>query len=310
MKKIYLSLILLLSCTTIWASTLPTIKIVVPFPVGGPVDVVARAVQQSLITELNASVVIENRPGAGATVGTIHALNNTTEPVLLVHATPAVLSTFRNPQPYSEKQLIPLVYLGSTPFILVASKKSGITDLQSLRNFGSKNIMFGTAGTASSSHMAMENFKLSTNLNMTPVPYKGAPPIVTDLIGGHIDLSFLFAIPVTLSHIQNKDFVPLAVNAKSRLPALKNVPTFEESGIKLLPNLTWITMFKAGVWQENQLQQVQTAMVRVMSDPKLSEPYRRLGLVWDRNELVPAANWVEQQRQSFAPLVKNINLQE
>jgi tripartite-type tricarboxylate transporter receptor subunit TctC len=170
--------------------------------------------------------------------------------------------------------------------------------------------MFGTAGTASSSHMAMENFKLATNLNMSSVPYKGAPPIVTDLIGGHIDMSFLFATPTTLAHIQNKDFVPLAVNAKSRLPALKNVPTFEESGIKLLPNLTWMALFKAGVWQDNQLQQVQAAMVRVMSDSKLSEPYRQLGLVWTRDETVPGPNWIEQQRQSFAPLVKNINLQE
>lgn len=308
MKKICLFLTSLLACSALWANNLPAIKIIVPYPVGGPGDTLGRIVQQSLIKELNVAVVVENRPGGGATIGTVHALNNTKDPTLILHNTSIVFSTFKNPQPYSEKQLIPVTYLGRVPWILVAKNKFDVYNLSTLRNYN-KPIMFGTAGIATAGHMAMENLNMTLKRDLVMVPYKGNAPIVTDLIGGHVDMSFLMATVANLAHIQNKDFVAIAVDSNSRLPVLKNVPTFEETGIKLQSNLNWFALFRGGVWQENQLQQVQTAMVRIMSDPKLSQPYRDFGLIWNQSETLPSANFVEKERQSLAPMVKKIPLE-
>jgi tripartite-type tricarboxylate transporter receptor subunit TctC len=306
MKKIFLTL--LLACSSVWANDTSKIKIVVPYASGGPVGSLAHIVQKSLASELGTTVIIDYRPGAAGSIGTAHALNNSQEPTLVLNTSAAVLNTFKNPQPYSENQLIPLVYLGRIPLVLIGSKKFNVHSLKDLQNFNQRPIMYGTAGMGSAVHLATEKLNLEFNKNMVHVPYKGTSPYLIDTIAGNIDMSFVFASSAVLAHIQNKDVVPIAVEHHSRLSELKSVPTFKESGIDNVGNFSWFALFVAGRWDPQQLRHVQNTLRRIMTSPELSTPYRDFGLVWDSRDVIPTADFVAKERRSVSKLIGKVHL--
>jgi tripartite-type tricarboxylate transporter receptor subunit TctC len=305
-KKIFL--ILMLVGSTAWGQTKPTIKIVVPYSTGGPVDALARIVQSSLARELDTPVILDYRPGAAGSIGTVQALNNMSEPVLILNGTSAVLNTFKNPQPYSEKQLIPVIYLGRVPLILIGSNKFNVQNIQELQKFKHRPIMYGTAGIGSGVHLSMEKLNQILNLDTVHIPYKGTAPYLVDTIAGHIDMSFVFASPAIVSHIQRKDVIAIAVENHIRLPELKTVPTFKESNIDNVGNFSWFMLFQGGHWDKDHLHRVQLAMQRILSDRQLSEPYKNFGLVWDSKDIIPSKYFIERERNEIASLIKHITL--
>lgn len=225
---------------TALAQTYPAkpVTLVVPFPAGGPTDASARIIGKALGTQLRQSVVIENRPGAGGTVGSLYVAKAAPDGYTLLWGGASTLAVA--PALFSKLAYDPLTsfahisFVSRSPHLLVA--RTGLPT-RNLREFvaaakakpGSFN--YGSAGNGSATHLTGELFKSTVGVNLVHVPYKGGGPALNDLLGGQIDLVF-DAIPTLLPHIKAGKLVAYAITGKKRDPLLADVPTVaEELGV-------------------------------------------------------------------------------
>lgn len=306
MKKILLAL--LFCCSTVLANEEHKIRIVVPFASGGPASTLAHILQKSLSEELKTPVVIEYKPGASGAIGTAYGISyRGSDTVLILNTAASILNTFKNPQPYSEQQLVPVAYLGKIPLILVRGRKFELTTVQQLKtNDINRPIMYGTAGMGSAVHLATEKLNLHLNRSMVHVPYSGTAPYLIDTISGRLDMSFVFASSSIQAHIKNGELYAIAVENHTRLEALPEVPTFQESGIPDVGNFSWFVVFGGGGSQN--FAPVQQAIRRILTNSQTSQPYKDFGLTWNAKEIIPPLDFVEQQRKSVAGLIKKVVL--
>ena len=227
----------------VWPSR--PVRVVVPFPPGGPNDIIARLYAPPLSALLGQPVVIENRAGAGGLVGTDAVAKSAPDGYTLVitNGGSLVISPHVSSNvPYRVPQDFTLVSVVTTvPEALVGNPNLGVRTLPELvalvkRQPGKLNI--GTAGAAGLSHLAAELFKVHTGADVVVVPYRGAAPAVTDLVAGQIQL--LFAdLPVLMPHIRGGTLTALAMAARSRSPALPDLPTTAEFGYPELLAENW-----------------------------------------------------------------------
>ena len=227
-------------------STFPTrpVHIYVPYPPGGAVDIVARTLGDELAKRWGQSVVIENRPGAGGVVAE-EALAQAPPDgyTLIVVATGHALNSyFFDKLPYDPfKDFTPISLIGSSPNMLMVRADSAyksVGDVIAEARAKPGQLSFGHAGNGTSPHLAGELFKYMAKIDITAVPYKGGAPALTDLIGGHIPLTFN-NIPEAMGQLQAGAVRALGVTTAVRSPVLRNVPTIAEAG---LPG------YDTGVW--------------------------------------------------------------
>jgi len=220
------------------AQSYPTkpIKMIVPFPPGGPIDSIGRLIGQHMTAELWQNIVIEARPGAGGTIGANAVANAPADGYTLLMGSTTTLSI--SPHLYKNigydpvKGLVPVATVSLGAMVLVVSPKVPVKTLREFIAYAKANpgkLNFG-AGTASPPHLAGALFKAKTGVNLVYVPYRGAAPAVTDLLGGQIQF-MIDAIGTLKPHIEAGKFIPLAVTSAARNPALPNVPTMIEAGV-------------------------------------------------------------------------------
>ena len=211
------------------------VKLVVPFAPGGATDILARTIGARLAERLGQPVVIENKPGAGTTIGNAAVAQAAPDGYTLLFApTPFVISQVMYPKlPYdADKAFTPVTLLAVSPFILVAHPDVGarsVAELVAMAKAKPGSLTFASAGNGTVPHLAGELFKLRTGVDMTHVPYKGGGPAITDLIGGQTQLMFATPIEV-MQQVQAGRLKVLATTAPRRLPTLPEVPTIQESG--------------------------------------------------------------------------------
>jgi len=215
-----------------------SLKWIVPFPPGGPTDSLSRPVAQKLSEILGQSVVVENVPGAGASIGTDRIAKSAPDGYTIGLATTGTHAI--NPHLYGRKipydalrDFTPLTLAVGYVNVLVADPKLPFNSVADLVTFAKGNpgkVNFGSAGNGSSNHLSGELLKSITRAPMQHVPYKGSAPALTDVIAGN--LTFMFDIPVTSApHIQSGRVKALAVTSLKRSPFLPQVPTMDESGV-------------------------------------------------------------------------------
>lgn len=224
------------------------IRTIVPYPPGGPNDIIARLYAPELTAALRQTVLVENRAGGSGVVGTDTALKSPADGYTLgiVDGGSLVIVPHTQPtMPYKVPDDVAMIsVVARVPEALVAHPGLGVRTLPELldaakRQPGRFNI--GTAGAAGISHLAAHLFKAQTGAEVEVVPYRGAAPAVTDLVAGQIQL--LFAdLPVILPHIRAGALVPLALAARARSPALPDLPTTAESGFPKLLAENWYCM--------------------------------------------------------------------
>jgi tripartite-type tricarboxylate transporter receptor subunit TctC len=220
------------------------VHLYVPFAPGGAVDIVARTLGDELSGRWKQSVVVENRPGAGGVVASEAAAKAAPDGyTLIIVATGHAL----NPHLYAKlpydlfSDFTPITLIGTSPnmaLVRADSPLKTIGDLISTAREHPGQISYGHAGNGTSPHLAGELLKSMAKIDITPIPYKGGAPALTDLIGGHIPMTFN-NIPESIAHIMAGTIRPLGVTTAKRSPVLPNVPTIAESG---LPG------FDTGVW--------------------------------------------------------------
>jgi len=225
------------------------IRLIVPFPPGGGTDAVSRLVAQELSKQTGWTVVVENKAGAGGMIGLQEAAKARNEGYDMVMGqvdnmviAPAVQRTgIVDPV----KDLTPVIQVASSPFLFMAatgSKYNTLGDWVSEAKANPGKLTYGTAGYGTFTHLAVELLQNAGNFKAVQVPYKGASPAITDLLGGHIPMAAL-SIASGMPHIQGGKVKGLAVTSAARSPALPDVPTVAESGFPGFEANGWLAIF-------------------------------------------------------------------
>jgi tripartite-type tricarboxylate transporter receptor subunit TctC len=215
------------------------LRFVVPYPPGGPTDLMARALQPELQTRLGATVVIENKSGAGGNVGSAEVARHAPadgHTLLLAASGPmAVNPSLYKSMPFDPlKDLAPVIQISAFPLVLEVNPSTGIKDVKGLVAALKKpdnRLAFASAGNGTPQHLAGEIFNTQVGSKMPHIPYKGAGPALNDLLGGQVTVMF-DVLGSSLPHIQAGKLVPLAVTSARRSPQLPQVPTLQEAGIE------------------------------------------------------------------------------
>lgn len=248
------------------------ITIVVPFTAGGTTDSMGRSIGKALAADLGAAVVVVNRPGGGSTIGVNSVAK--AEPdgytFLVTTVSLAINAGLRSDLPYDTlKDLVPVSQVASLPLVLavgptVQARSLGELVAQAKREPGKLNYASGGVGT--SPHLAGEMLKVMAGIDMVHVPYKGNAPIITDMIGGHVDMTFGL-VPSVLPSIQAGKMRPLAVTTQQRLDSLPDIPTIAESGYPGYEVSSWQGVFAPAGTPAEILDKVSRSVARMVAEP-------------------------------------------
>jgi tripartite-type tricarboxylate transporter receptor subunit TctC len=265
------------------AETYPArpIRLIAPFPAGGPVDVMARLIAQQLSARLG-QVIVENRPGAGATLGAKSVA--TAEPdgytLLLGSSGSLGIGPILYPSAGydSVKSFAPVALVSDVPYVMVAAVNSSFRTVPELLAFARGNpgrLNFGVPNGALP-HMLAVMFRQLTGADITIVPYKGAATVITDLIGGQIDLGFE-TTSVMFSHLHEGKVRGLAVINAQRLPQLPEVPTMAESGVPDLTGSSWTGILAPAGTPPDIVARLREAVVGSLKSGEMIERLATLG---------------------------------
>jgi len=234
-----MTLLVALVAVTAQAQTYPSrpLRLVVPFPPGGSTDILARALSQKLGEGLAQPVVIDNRGGAGGTIGSEAAAKAAPDgyTIMMGHlGTLAVNVAIYKKLPYDPvKSFAPVALMAMVPSVLVVNPSLPVTSAAELIAYAKANpgkLAYGSGGSGSTSHLTTEYFKLATGTDILHVPYKGVGPMLTDLLSGQLSMG-LSGAPAVMPHVTSGRLRALAVSSLTRLPSLPKIPTLDESGV-------------------------------------------------------------------------------
>ena len=247
----------LLLAATAWAAPIAAaqdfpfkpIRLVVPFPAGGPTDIVARPLAQFLGDALKQQVIVDNRGGAGGSIGAELVAKSTADGYTLLMATVgthAINASLYKKLAYDPvKDFTPIALVAAAPVALVAHPSlqvNSVAELIARAKAQPGSIGFGTAGNGTPGHLTGEMFKTASGADLKHVPYKGSAPAITDLIGGQIPLMF-DPLQSVLPHVQAGKLKLLAVSSAARSAAAPDAPTFAEAGLKDFEATAWWGVF-------------------------------------------------------------------
>jgi tripartite-type tricarboxylate transporter receptor subunit TctC len=220
------------------------ITVVVPFPAGGTMDNLTRMVSQKLSTNVGQSVIVENKPGAGTTIGTEYVSRAKGDGYTLG----MVANSFAiNPSLYDNLKyktiddFTPIAMLALTPHVLVAKNTlpaSTVAEVVAMAKKTPGRLTFASFGNGTSPHIAIEMFKSIAGVDVAHVPYKGQAPALNDLLGGHVDFMFT-NLPDVLPHIQTGKLRAIAIVNPTRANVAPNIPTFKEAGYPTFESNSW-----------------------------------------------------------------------
>ena len=262
-----------------------TVTIVVPFTAGGSNDVLARTVGQKLSEYWKQPVIVENRPGAGGNLGTKLAAKAAPDGyTLLVVANNFVTNPFLYPDGRAGydpvKEFVPITQLGRVPFVLVVNPNvaaKSTQELVALAKAQPGKLSYGSAGVGTPHHLTGELFKSMAGIDMVHVPYRGAQPVVADLLGGQIQVLFGVANSV-LPHIKTGALRPLAVGGEQPLSYLPNVPTVASAGFKDFRSEVWIGLVAPTGIPANIAAKIEESVGRALRDPAVKASLEAQGL--------------------------------
>ncbi|SPA56618.1 tripartite tricarboxylate transporter substrate binding protein [Cupriavidus taiwanensis] len=258
------------------------VRMVLPYPAGGPTDLLARVVAVKMGESLGQGVVVDNKPGASGMIGAEAVARAAADGyTILANASLHVINPSIQPKMRYDafKDFVPITQLADVPLVLVVNNASPVKTVQDLiayarREAGALN--FGSAGNASAQHLAGESFKLAARVPMQHVPYKGSAPALTDLMGGQIQLMF-DSMPSAMPFIKSGKLRAIAVTTPRRASALPDIPTVAESGLPGFDISTWYGLWAPRGTPAAVIEKLATHAAAALKRPDVRQQYADMG---------------------------------
>jgi tripartite-type tricarboxylate transporter receptor subunit TctC len=260
------------------------VRVITPYAAGGGIDVLTRVVTKGMSEAWGHPVVVDNRPGAGATIGTDAAAKAAPDGyTLLVGANPLAISPVVYPNlPYdAQRDFTPIILFATAPEVLTINPALGVatvTELVERFGTGKRQLNFGSAGSGTLAHLAAEGFNRRAKLGAVHVPYKGSNPALIDLIANHIDLVFDSPTAV-LPHVEAGKLRALAIASAERSAILPNLPTLAEAGYAGLDFRIWVGLVAPVKTPPALIARVQAAAAEALRNPEVRKSLAAEG--WD-----------------------------
>ena len=290
-----------------------TITLVVPFPPGGTTDVLARSIAQKMGESWGQSVIVDNRPGAGATIGAAQVAKAPADGYTLlmgaVHHTIATSIYAKLPYDF-QKDLAPVTIVAMVPNILSVNPGVPAKNVKELVAYGKANpgkLSYGSNGQGTAQHLIGEQFSALTGVEMLHVPYKGSGPLTSDLIAGQVSMSFDTITPV-LPQIKAGKLRPLAVTTAARSPALPEVPTLAESGLAGFDQGTWFGVLAPAATPKEIVGKLNAEIVRILNLPDIQKRFAEIGAQPVGNTPAQMAATIKSDTEKYAVLAKKANV--
>ena len=311
MKRLLLAIALL---APFWAAAQPypskPIHFVVPYPPGGPLDTVARLVGQKVSESVKEPLIVENKPGAGGNIGADLVAKAAPDGYTLLMgavATHAINPTLYASIPYdARKDFIPVTQIASTPNVLVVNPSLPVHDVHEFIAYAKAHpgeLNFGSGSTGSAGHLAGELFKSMAGVDMTHVPYKGAAPAMTDLIGGRLQLMF-DNLASSLVQIKAGKVRALAVTTAKRTELAPDLPSIAESGLPGFDINTWFGLFVPAGTPPAVVRRLHDEFAKALAAPDVREKMLALGAEPVGSTPEQFAAYIGSEAAKYAKLVK------
>lgn len=259
------------------------VRLVVPFAPGASSDIIARLLGQKLAEAWGQQFIVDNRPGAGGAVGaeTVARAAADGYTLLIENPGPGLNNVLLRRKPtYTFSDFSPVIYIGSAPLIAVANPKFPPNDMKELVAYARANpgkVSWGSSGTGSNPHSALETLKAVAAVNIIHVPYKGTAPALTDAVAGQIDGLFTTTISAD-AFIRSGRAKVLGVAGPRRQAVLPGVPTFAEQGITGADNLLWIGLVTTAKVPRPIVEKLNRELNRILRTPEVKQRFDQLGM--------------------------------
>jgi tripartite-type tricarboxylate transporter receptor subunit TctC len=257
------------------AQSYPTrpIRIVVPFGPGGFTDVAARILQKELAPAIGQPIVIENKPGAGSTIGTTDVARSAPDgySLVMISTTHVISPHLYKQMPYDPiKDFTPVMKLAEGPYVLVVHPSlpvKNVADLIALAKAKPNSIDYASSGNGSAQHLVGALFVTMAGAPLSHVPYKGSSQAMNDVLGGIVKVSFV-GVPNALANLQAGKIKALAVTTKKRYAELPDVPTLDEAGVKGYDATVWLGLLAPPGTPRDIVDKLNTSITKILSTPE------------------------------------------
>ena len=289
------------------------IRIVVTFAAGGASDIVARVVGEQLGKKLGQAVIVDNRPGAGGSVGGTNVVQSPADgyTLMLSNSTPVSIGPFAlEKQPYDPlADLTHIASIGSAPCVVMSNPSTGINTIVDLENAARKSgqMQFGSGGPASIGHIYGELMVRNMGIKMTHVPYRGGAPMTTDLISGVIPIG-IDVVTAFVPYFKSGQIRPLAVTSAQRSPLVPDVPTVLEFGYRKLVLDNFFGLSGPAKMPADLVATLNKACNDVLAQPEIKKRLLDLGVTTSPGSPSDFNAFVRDQVNALSPLVKSIRV--
>ena len=308
---------LLLACTASIAQAqnwpLRPIKMVVPFPAGGPTDVMTRVLSDKLGQALGQPVVVENRPGAGGSIGADFVAKSAPDGYTLVMATGSTHSVgpYLGKVPYDpNRDFTPVVYVGYASNILLVSPKIGVNSVADLIALAKKDpgkLNYSTSGIGSVAHLTSEMFAAMAGIKLTHVPYKGTQLSINDIAEGQVAMLF-DNVMTAKPHVDSGRLKGIAISSSQRSSIVPNIPTVSESGLPGFDSWNWFGIFGPASLPAPIVTRLNAEMNRILRDPAIKERFHGLGFEVTGGTPAEFTAVMQSEAQRWSKVIREANV--
>ncbi|WP_151638507.1 Bug family tripartite tricarboxylate transporter substrate binding protein [Noviherbaspirillum aerium] len=288
------------------------IRLIVPYGTGGGTDIIARLYAQKLKDAWGQSVIVENRPGGDGIIGSEVVARSPADgyTLMLVVAGHVINPGIKSKMPFDvQTDFTPVTLVATSPWVIVTSRSLAVTTVKELVEHAKANpgkVSFGSS--EPSSRLAGEFFRLQSRVSMVNIPYKGGAQIMTDVVGGHLDVGFT-SVLTALQHYKSDRLRVLAVAGKSRSPSMPTIPTATESGLPGYETFAWYGMYAPAGTPKDIVGKIQKEVARISALPEVRERLVQLGAEPAATAPDEFAAFTRSEVSKYAKLIKDAGIQ-
>lgn len=285
------------------------VTIVVPYPAGGATDVIARLIAEQLPAKWNQPVVVRNQPGAGTTVAAEAVSREKGDGYTLYMTTAAhtiSASLYKNLRYDPIKDFKPITLVSTIPLVLVTPpslEPKNLNELVSAVKASKEGMTIASTGNGTPQHLTGELFKSKQNLNLVHIPYRGDAPMITDLLGGQVQMAFV-TLSAAVANIQAGKLKPIALAHSKRVDAIADVPTFAEAGMPDFEAATWFGLFAPASIPDDLRQKIYKDVSEIVAKPEITQRLVSMGGEVNNSSPEQFQAFIDKEAKNWAEAVK------